>query len=161
MCNMDYSFIIRKAQLEDAEEIQKITKEAFKKYMMDAGLTGTMEALEESLDDIIKDIENKEVFIAIIDNIPVGTIRLEILPDNTAYISRFGVRLDYHNIGIGKAMMNLIDKLLVSKGIKRASLHTASKYKALMRFYYGRGFYVYSTTKDKGYVRALLVKDYE
>jgi len=158
---MDYSFIIRKAQLEDAEEIQKITKEAFKKYMMDAGLTGTMEALEESLDDIIKDIENKEVFIAIIDNIPVGTIRLEILPDNTAYISRFGVRLDYHNIGIGKAMMNLIDKLLVSKGIKRASLHTASKYKALMRFYYGRGFYVYSTTKDKGYVRALLVKDYE
>jgi ribosomal protein S18 acetylase RimI-like enzyme len=158
---MDYSFIIRKAQLMDAEEIHKITKEAFKKYMMDAGLTGTMEALEESLEDIIKDIENKEVFVAIIDNIPVGTIRLEILPDNTAYISRFGVRLDYHNVGIGKAMMNLIDKLLVSKGIKRVSLHTASKYNALINFYYGRGFYVDSTTKDKGYVRALMVKNYE
>ena len=99
---MDYSFIIRKAQLMDAEEIHKITKEAFKKYMMDAGLTGTMEALEESLEDIIKDIENKEVFVAIIDNIPVGTIRLEILPDNTAYISSFGVRLDYHNVGLEK-----------------------------------------------------------
>ncbi|HOQ38251.1 MAG TPA: GNAT family N-acetyltransferase [Acetivibrio sp.] len=158
---MDYSFVIRKAQLEDAEEIRSITKEAFKKYMQDAGLSGTMEALEESLEDIKKDIETKEVFIAFIDSIPVGTIRVEILPDNTAYISRFGVRLDYHNIGIGKAMMNLVDKLLVSKGIKRVSLHTASKYKALMRFYYGRGFYVDSTTKDKGYVRALLVKDYE
>ena len=158
---MDYSFVIRKAQLEDAEEIRSITKEAFKKYMQDAGLSGTMEALEESLEDIKKDIETKEVFIAFIDSIPVGTIRVEILPDNTAYISRFGVRLDYHNIGIGKAMMNLVDKLLVSKGIKRVSLHTASKYKALMRFYYGRGFYVDSTTKDKVYVRALLVKDYE
>jgi predicted N-acetyltransferase YhbS len=158
---MDYSFVIRKAQLEDAEEIRSITKEAFKKYMQDAGLSGTMEALEESLEDIKKDIETKEVFIAFIDSIPVGTIRVEILLDNTAYISRFGVRLDYHNIGIGKAMMNLVDKLLVSKGIKRVSLHTASKYKALMRFYYGRGFYVDSTTKDKGYVRALLVKDYE
>jgi ribosomal protein S18 acetylase RimI-like enzyme len=158
---MDYSFIIRKAQLEDVEEIQRIIKEAFKKYMKEAQLTGTMEALEESLEDIKKDIETKEVFIAFIDSIPVGTIRVEILPDNTAYISRFGVRLDYHNIGIGKAMMNLVDKLLVSKGIKRVSLHTASKYKALMRFYYGRGFYVDSTTKDKGYVRALLVKDYE
>lgn len=158
---MDYSFIIRKAQLEDVEEIQRIIKEAFKKYMKEAQLTGTMEALEESLEDIKKDIETKEVFIAIINNIPVGTIRVETLPDNTAYISRFGVHPDYHNIGVGKAMMDLVGKLLVSKGIRKVSLHTASKYSELMRFYYGRGFYVESTSKEKGYIRSLLVKDYE
>jgi len=147
--------------LEDAEAIQSITKEAFEKYMKDTGLTGTMEALEESLEDIKKDIETKEVFIAIIDDVPVGTIRVQILPDNTAYISRFGVRLQYHNMGVGKAMMSLVDKLLISKGVKRVRLHTASKYAELMRFYYGRGFYVDSTSRERGYIRALLVKDYE
>jgi len=158
---MNFSFVIRKATLEDAEAIQSITKEAFEKYMKDTGLTGTMEALEESLEDIKKDIETKEVFIAIIDDVPVGTIRVQILPDNTAYISRFGVRLQYHNMGVGKAMMSLVDKLLISKGVKRVRLHTASKYAELMRFYYGRGFYVDSTSRERGYILALLVKDYE
>ncbi|MCX7841715.1 MAG: GNAT family N-acetyltransferase [Clostridia bacterium] len=157
---MNFSFIIRKATIEDAPAIQDIMQEAFKKYMQDTGLVGTMEALEESLDAIREDIASKEVFIAIIDNTPVGTIRVQLLPDGTAYISRFGVRLEYHNIGIGKALMNLVDKVLKAKGVSRVSLHTASKYKDLVRFYYGRGFYVDSTSKDRGYTRALLVKEY-
>ncbi|MDP4092830.1 MAG: GNAT family N-acetyltransferase [Bacillota bacterium] len=157
---MNYSFIIRRAVESDAFDIQDIMKESFKKYMSDAGLTGTMEALEESIEDITKDILTRDVFIAVIDDTPVGTIRVSMLPDGTAYISRFGVRLDYHNIGIGKSLMNLVDKLLKSKGIKKVNLHTASKYKDLIRFYYGRGFYIDSTTKDRGYIRALLVKEY-
>jgi len=157
---MDYSFIIRKATVEDAYAIQTITREAFQKYIEDTGLNNSMEALEETLEDIKYDIENKEVFVAFIDNVPVGSIRVQILPDNSAYISRFGVRLAYHNIGIGKALMNLVDKLMLSKGIKKVTLHTAAKYKDLIRFYYGRGFYIDSTTKDRGYVRALLVKEY-
>lgn len=158
---MDFSFIIRKANIEDAEAIHSILQESFRKYMEDAGLNGTMEALEESVNDIKREIESKEVFVAFMDNIPVGTARVEIFPDKTAYISRFGVRLQYHNIGIGKALMNLIDKLLKSKKVKKVSLHTASKYKDLVRFYYGRGFYVESTSKDRGYIRALMVKDLE
>ena len=157
---MNYSFIIRKASIDDAQPIQIITREAFKKYMKDTGLEGSMEALDESLEDIKNDIQNKEVYVAFIDNTPVGAIRVKILPDNTAYISRFGVSPDYHNIGIGKSLMNLVDKLMLAKGIKRVSLHTAAKYKDLIRFYYGRGFYIDSTTKDRGYIRALLVKEY-
>jgi ornithine carbamoyltransferase len=131
-----------------------------KKYMEDTGLTGTLDALEESIESIRNDIKYKEVFIALIDDIPVGSIRVEILSDGTAYISRFGVRLEYHNIGIGKSLMNLVDKVLKARGVKRVSLYTASKYRDLVRFYYGRGFYIDSTTKDRGYVRALLVKEY-
>lgn len=157
---MNYSFIIRKAVKEDAPSIQVIMQEAFKKYMSDTGLCGTMEALEESIPDIEKDIETKDVYIAIIDEAAVGTVRVQILPDNTAYISRFGVMLQYHNIGIGKSLMNLMDKILKAKNISSVSLHTASKYKDLVRFYYGRGFYIDSTTKDRGYVRALMLKEY-
>ncbi|HEY5583014.1 MAG TPA: GNAT family N-acetyltransferase [Ruminiclostridium sp.] len=157
---MNYSFIIRKATIEDAPAISIIMQEAFKKYMQDTGLSGTMEALTERLENIETDILEKEVYIALIDSNPVGTIRIGILPDNTAYISRFGVMLDYHNIGIGKSLMNLADKILKSQCVKRVSLHTASKYGDLIRFYYGRGFFIESTSTDRGYIRALLVKEY-
>jgi len=157
---MDFSLIIRKAVPDDAQAIQDIMKEAFEKYKSDIKLEGSMEALEESLEDIKKDIETKEVFVAFIDGNAVASIRVEILPDKTAYISRFGVKLQYHNMGIGKAMMSIVDELLISKGVKKAYLHTASKYKALVRFYYGRDFYVHSTSEEKGYIRALMVKDY-
>lgn len=158
---MNYSFIIRKAVPEDTKAIETITKEAFVKYMKDTGLTGSMAALDESLEDIHSDIITKDVFVAFIDDIPVGTIRVEIFSDRTAYVSRFGVSLQYHNIGIGKSLMNLVDKLLQGKGVRKVYLHTASKYKDLIRFYYGRGFYIESTSTDKGYIRALLVKEYE
>lgn len=157
---MNYSFIIRKATLEDAPAIAQIMQEAFRKYMLDAGLSGTMDALTESLENIEDDILEKAVYIALIDGNPVGTIRIKILPDKTAYISRFGVRLDYHNIGIGKSLMNLADKILKSQEVTKVSLHTASKYRDLIRFYYGRGFYIDSTSTDRGYIRALLVKEY-
>jgi ribosomal protein S18 acetylase RimI-like enzyme len=157
---MNYSFTIHKAIIEDAPAIQGIMQESFTKYMEDTGLTGTMEALEESLYDIENDIRKKEVYIAFIDDIAVGTIRVQVLSDSTAYISRFGVKLQYHNIGIGKSLMNLMDKILMAGNIKEVSLHTASKHKDLICFYYGRGFYIDSTTKDRGYVRALMVKEY-
>jgi ribosomal protein S18 acetylase RimI-like enzyme len=158
---MNYSFIIRKAVVEDAPAIKSIMQESFKKYMEDTGLTGTMEALEESIQDIEKDITTKEVYIAIIDDVAVGTVRVQILPDNTAYISRFGVKLQFHNIGIGKSLMNLMDKMLIARGIKKVCLHTASKYNDLVRFYYGRGFYIDSTNIDRGYIRALMTKEYK
>lgn len=157
---VNYSFIIRKAVAEDAPAIKEIMEESFRKYMENTGLTGSMDALQESLEDIVRDIITNEVFIAIIDHVAVGSVRVQLLPDNTAYLSRFGVKLSYHNIGIGKSLMNLVDKLLTARGIKSVSLHTAAKYFDLVRFYYGRGFYIDSTMKDRGYVRALMVKEY-
>lgn len=157
---MNYSLEIRKATPEDAPAIQEITKEAFKKYESDTNLEGFMEALEESIEDIKRDIETKEVYFALVDGNPAASIRVEINPDKTAYISRFGVKLQYQNMGIGVAMMKYVDEQLIAKGIKRAYLHAASKYKDLIRFYYGRGFYVLSTSEEKGYLRALMVKEY-
>ena len=158
---VNYTFVIRKAEVEDALAIKEIMQESFKKYMEDTGLTGSMDALQESYEDIVSDITTKEVYIAVIDNVAVGSVRVELLPDSTAYLTRFGVKLCYHNIGIGKSLMNLVDKLLTARDIKSVSLHTASKYRDLVRFYYGRGFYIDSTTKDRGYVRALMVKEYK
>lgn len=157
---IDYSFIIRKAEPADAPAIRDIMQESFGKYMQDASLTGSMEALQETVEEIAEAIRTQEVYIVIIDNFAVGSVRIKLMPDNTAYLSRFGVRLSYHNIGIGKSLMSLVDKLLTARGIKSVHLHTASKYRDLVRFYYGRGFYIDSTSKDRGYIRALMVKEY-
>jgi len=160
---MDYSFIIRRAThcQEDALAVKQVMDDSFKKYMEDTGLKRTMEALTEDVSQIMDDIESKHVYLAFVAGVPVGSIRVKVnAQEGTAYISRFGVCRGYQNIGIGKSFMNLIDKLMVSKGIHTAMLHTASKYKELVRFYYGCGFYIKSTSEDRGYVRALFVKEY-
>ncbi len=153
-------FKVRKATIEDIAEIQKITKEAFEKYVELAGITVPLDALEETCDTVKKDIETKEVLIAFIDNVPVGSARISFLSEDSAYLTRFGVRLQYQNNSVGKAIMNVIDLHMQQSNIKKLYLHTASKFTTLVRFYYGRGFYIDSTTKDKGYIRALMCKEY-
>ena len=157
---MDYSFIIRRATSEDAVAIKEILNESFTNYKNDTGLTGALEALTESVEAIRTAIETVNVYIAVVDEIPVGTVRLSINTDGTAYLSRFGVVSSSRSIGIGKALMNLVNKLMKAKGVTRLTLHTASKNRELIRFYYGAGFYVESISTDRGYLRALLVKDY-
>ena len=151
---------VRLATEDDAESILEITREAFKKYVELAELD-TITALTETKEDVLEDIKNKLVLIAVSDDVPVGSVRLELKDDHTAYLSRFGVRTTNQNAGIGKSIMHLTDRLMHKHGIKQLQLHTSSKVSSLIRFYYGRGFYIDSTDKSKGYVRAFLVKDYE
>lgn len=158
---MNKYFEVRRASDCDAEAIKQITAEAFEKYCEMAGLD-TIAALTETIEDIQKDIEEKIVLVAYIDNEVVGSVRVAIDEETKeAYLSRFGVSTRYQNLGIGKALMNMVDITMRHNKVKKICLHTASKVFSLVRFYYGRGFYIDSTSKDKGYVRALLVKDYE
>lgn len=154
-------FQVRVAGEKDVPDIMSITREAFEKYRELAGVEHTP-ALDETYKDIENDLKTKIVLIAFSNGDPVGSVRLDInREDNTAYLSRFGVKVTSQNNGIGKSIMNIVDKIMIDQGVKKLSLHTASKITSLVRFYYGRGFYIDSTDKTKGYVRALLVKDYE
>lgn len=157
---MCYTLKIRKAGIDDVEAIYNITKEAFYKYATDAGISLKLDALNETREDILRDINSKEVFIALADGVPVGTIRVEIKADGTAFISRFGVMPKNHKNGIGRSIISFVDDYLTSKQIKKACLYTASKHRDLICFYYKMGFYIDHTTKDKGYIRAFLVKEY-
>ena len=159
---MDYQslFEVRMATYDDIDDILSITKEAFLKYAELAGIE-TTQALNETYEDVKRDIDTKIVLIAFSDGVPVGSVRVEVFDDNTAYFSRFGVKVTSQNNGIGKSIINLVDRIMKKKGVKKISLHTASRITSLIRFYYGRGFYIDSTDKSKGYVRALLIKEYE
>jgi len=151
-------FEVRRANLMDVDSIAEITADAFKKYIKLAGIEDTP-ALHETKEQIIKDIETKMVYVAYIRNQVVGSVRIEILDEHTAYLSRFGVSMKYQNLGIGKSMMNALDMDLAEMNIKEILLHTASKATSLVRFYYNRGFYVDDVSRDKGYIRLLMRKE--
>ena len=140
------------------ESVEVPFQEAFEKYIKLAGIQDTP-ALHETREQVIKDIDTKIVYVAYINNQVVGSMRIELIDKETAYLSRFGVNTEFQNLGIGKSMMNSLDMELAELKVKRVMLHTASKATSLVRFYYNRGFYIDSTTKDKGYIRALLIKD--
>jgi len=152
-------FSVRKATLADTDSILQITKQAFLKYIEMAKIPDTA-ALHETREQVENDILDKLVYVAYIDDEVVGSLRVERINEDTAYLSRFGVSMEYQNLGIGKSMMGVFDKEVKKMGIKRVLLHTAAKASSLVRFYYGRGFYIHSTSFCKGYIRALLCKDY-
>lgn len=156
---MEENVIVRTAVEEDAADIKKITSEAFSAYAKAVGIGNKLAALQETEEDIKRDIQDKVVFIAFKDGQAVGTLRIEIKGD-TAYLSRFGVLLAYQKNGIGRALMAVVDKFMTERKVKRLCLHTASKVSSLMRFYYGCGFYVESVSSERGYLRAFLCKDY-
>ena len=54
--------------------------------------------------------------LALSDGEPVGSVRVEVFPDKTAYLSRFAVKVTSQNNGIGKSIMNLVDKIMVKNG---------------------------------------------
>jgi len=151
---------IRKATPDDATGIQQITKKAFQIYRENIKTANPFfTALTETIEDILKDIEKKTVFIAIRDGIVVGSIRIEFMSPDLAYISRFAVNPDEHNQGVGAGLLQKAIDECVENEIIKVALHTNSKYYKLARYYYGKGFYVHSTTFDRGYIRALFIKD--
>lgn len=155
------TFVVRRAVEEDIPQVQEVSREAFSLYAEGAGIAEIVGTLKESYEDVKREIENKLVLVALVDGIIVGCVRVEVYEDNTAYLSRFGVKGAYQNNGIGKILMNAVDNAMKQLGVTNMYLHTASRMLSLVRFYYGRGFYIESTTKDRGYIRALLCKEYE
>lgn len=150
---------IRFATSEDAEDIVNITREAFALYKERAGAT-SVDALTETRDDVINDIKNKFVFVALENNKAVGCVRVEIKDDKTAWLTRFAVKINSHNGGIGKKLLARIDEVMEEKGVKSISLYTASEVVSLMNFYNSCGFEIESTDNKRGYTRSKLIKEY-
>ena len=157
-----YSLEVRRASEADISAIMQITQEAFANYCKLANVDSSkITATAESFDAVKRDIAEKDVYVALIDGVPIASVRVEFLSDGkSARLSRFGVKLDHQNIGIGKILINVVDNSMKEKNIDRLELFTASKFLPLIRFYYGRGFYIEEVSNDRGYLRAKLVKEY-
>lgn len=154
------ALVVRKAVEGDIPQIQQVSKEAFSMYAEGAGITAIVGELNESCEDLKLELQNKLVFVAELEGLIVGCVRVEVKEDGTAYLSRFGVKGEFQSQGIGQLLMNAVDEAMEELLVTNLYLHTASRMLSLVRFYYGRGFYIESTSKNRGYIRALLCKEY-
>ena len=151
--------IVRTASLDDVNAICDITQEAFTKYAYDLGQRDKIAALQETAEIVARDISQKNVLIGLLDQTPMGSIRFEII-DNIAYISRFGVKLMAQGCGLGRSLIREVEaRCRALPNVEAIALHTSSRMASLVRFYYGQGFFIHSTTTDRGYIRALMVRE--
>lgn len=158
---MHMQICVRPATANDIPAICDITHEAFAKYARDLGLPEKVTALKEDMQAVVNDLTAKHVFVGELDGEPLGSIRYEILESGFGYISRFGVKLAAQGCGMGRALIQAVVKDCLSNGVKVIALHTSARMSSLIRFYYGQGFFIHSTSTERGYVRALLIKELE
>lgn len=148
---------IKDAMPFDADAIHSILNIAFKDYYTLLGITPV--AISETIDDIKEDIENKTVLIARASNtLTVATVRYHMI-DDVCYISRFGVLPNWQSQGTGDMLMKEVEKKAREIGAHAIMLHSASKLSKQVRYYYGQGFFIYSTNHELGYIRALFIKE--
>lgn len=151
--------VLRRAELSDAEGILSVTRAAFKLYKDDLHSLYPVAGLSERKEDVEEDIRRHTVYVALLGGIPVGSIRMKKLTDDVAYVYRFGVSPHINNTGIGSKLLGKVIEDCESNGTKAIALHTNSRYYKLARYYYGKRFFVHSTSTDKGYIRALFIKE--
>lgn len=147
------------AKLSQAKEINDLTLSSFVQYKQQLDHSVAVKALNETVDDVINDIKNHTVLVAVKHGKIIGSIRVEKLSDDLAYIFRFSVAPQESGTGIGSALLSYAIEECEELKVKAIALHTNTKYFKLARYYYGKDFFVHSTTFDRGYIRALFIKE--
>ncbi len=155
---MDQILLV-KATEQDGPEVLEITKRAFDLYAKEIRKRESVAALYETLDDVLADIRNKNVYVARIDGEMVGSVRFEILTEGIAYLSRFSVDPEAQNLGLGGLLLEKVRIECLSMGIRAITLHTASKMRSTVAFYLKNGYYIHSISRDSDYIRALMVNE--
>ncbi len=157
------SLFVRPAVASDAPDIQNILQASFGEYQAALKLPEQPAAMRDSLEDILRGIEQQQVFIAVFNRMKaVGTIRVRHASDGFAYISRFAVLPQWQQSGAGSSLMEAALDWCRSNRMRAAALHMAVKMVKLARFYHGCGFYVHSVeASPAGYRRGLFVKELE
>ena len=153
---------VRPARLEDAPEIKNILAMSFGEYQSLLGLPNPPSAMTETAEDIRDAMRDHVALLAVFNNMKaVGTIRLHMIEPRVGYVSRFGVLPNWQKSGAGQALMNAAVQWFREQGAKAVTLHTATKFISLARFYHSCGFYVYDVSTEKGYRRGLFVQELE
>ncbi len=151
--------LLIKATKSDAKEILNITKLAFDLYAKEIRKRESIAALYETEADVIADIKTKNVYVAKIDGVMVGSVRVKNLTEGIAYLSRFSIHPDVQNLGIGGLLLEKVKLECANMGIKAIALHTASKMRSTVAFYLKNGYYIHSISKDSDYIRAFMVNE--
>lgn len=148
-----------KAAPKDAAEIQRITRKAFAAYAKEIRKQDSVQALRETIEEILQDIHSKHVYLCLLDGETAGAVRFEVLHDGIAYLSRLAIDPNNQSIGIGGLLLEKARQECKKLGVRAITLHTASKMRSSVAFYLKNGYYIHSITRDKEYIRAFMVNE--
>lgn len=155
--SLNENFQIKLASEADITSIVSIVKLSFIQYCNAIGID-TIEALMESEQDVRKDMLQKQVYVAYLDDKAVGSIRIQIEGEK-AFVSRFAILPDYQRMGIGSQMLTFIESFLASRKIIAIELYSAVDNHPLKEFYLRKGFQIVSVDASRGYHRGLFRKE--
>ncbi|MGD2279284.1 MAG: GNAT family N-acetyltransferase [Candidatus Omnitrophota bacterium] len=136
--------IIKKAEVEDAEKILSLQKEAFRN-VADLYSHCTIPPMTENLETLLGEFKNKVVLKASIDGKIVGSIRA-FKENGTCYLEKLMVRPSLQGQGIGTKLMQAIEGHFKGS-VKRIQLSTVHKSTANIRLYEKLGYVTYKTEK--------------
>ncbi|MHA1770583.1 MAG: GNAT family N-acetyltransferase [Candidatus Thorarchaeota archaeon] len=150
--------LIRRAELGEVEEIRSIIKEAY------AGIKSQLSrepgALKESLDKIARQIQMGNVYVAIIGNQIVGTMRV-ILHGQVGVISRVAVARKFRNRRIGTILIEYAENLLTHRNAKIAEIEVYGAIDEQKTFYERVGYKEIEKTVREGEEIILMQKSLE
>lgn len=149
---------IRPALTADIPSITEITHAAFAVYANDVRMPGAIAALRETPADVAKALQAQHVLIAELGGVPVGCVRYQDI-GGIGYLSRFAVRPDLQRGGIGRLLVQGVEDGCTAMGLPAIALHTSSRMSSLVHFYYRAGYFIHSTNTERGYIRALFVRE--
>lgn len=150
---------VRRARQADIGAIADITRQAFLLYAQQVGLFQEISALGESEADVAAALRDKHVLVASVQGRIVGCVRYEDLGGGLGYLSRFGVDPQVQQGGVGTALLGAVREACRALGLSAIALHTGARVAHLVQFYYRGGYFIHSTTHERGYVRALFVQE--
>lgn len=172
-------FELRTAIPEEAYKIALLTRGAMLSYGKDSGIPyGMLESLTESVESVADRIRHGHCLCFWDGPEPVATVTLtevenpvkysfsdktmealsEIAP--AGYISRFAVRSDLRDSGLGIKLLDAAETLAQDLELKGMFLHSSTDNKSLSRFYSNRGFALIDHEHGRGYNRGLFIRKF-
>lgn len=122
---------------------------------------------EDVIPMIASGLEKDSVLAGELGDEVIGFLVYAVRDTQTAEIIWFGIKEDYHGLGLGSMMLESLERLLERKGVGKLIASTLSytvKYKPFEKvrtFYYHRGFKslgIQSNYYEDGIDRLILVK---
>ena len=134
---------IERATVSDADEILALQKLA---YRSEAEIYNdfNIPPLLQILESIQKDFENQFFLKASLDGKIIGSVRA-YAREGTCYIGRLIVHPDFQNQGVGRKLMNEIEKIF--SHCERFELFTGDRSKRNLYFYQKLGYQIYKKAK--------------
>ena len=154
--------LVRPATEADSSAIHRVTRAAFEVYGNDVRMPAAIIALRETEEDVRRMIRHAgsgvRVLVAEVEGVVVGSVRYQDI-GGIGYLSRFAVRPDLQRGGIGRVLVQAVEDGCRAMGLPAIALHTSSRMSSLVHFYYRAGYFIHSTSTERGYIRALFVKE--